>query len=557
MYGFNIIQSGKGLNGTSNVIKDEDIICESHMINKFNNDKVFFQNEAYIIILDGVVFNKNQLIKEGENWIQTLVSLYERNGESFFKQLIGSFVGAVYDKRQSKWIVFTDQLGTKFIYYALVDGVFICSQMMDSMYHLLRINNIDYKLDETGAFMLLSYGFMLEDYTLCKEIKKIQPGQYIVLENNQITHHTYFKLDNTEDNELTEELIIETIEDLFTQAVKRQFEKDNEYGYHHIVALSGGLDCRMTSFVGHECGYTKQLNCCFSQTNYLDETVSKAIAAFLKHEWIFKSLDNGLYLYDVDETNKLTGGNVQYDSLAHGRSLIRYINFDRLGLAHTGQLGDVIVSTHCNKGDFYQFGDGANSRNVCSCYNFSMQQDNLDKEIGLFYYRYLNGTNNGIQYLYDLTESYSPFMDLDFIRFALTIPKKYRKNHYIYKRWIIKYHPNAARFIWESTGSKINSFHVKIKGTPYPVKKILRRGLQQLHILAPDGNSTHSMNPVEYYLNSNSDLKNYLTSYYNYISYVSNKSIRDLILNTKNRGTATEQLQAITLLSAIKLYFIN
>ena len=64
--------------------------------------------------------------------------------------------------------------------------------------------------------------------------------------------------------------------------MKRVFEKDLEYGYKHLVALSGGLDSRMTAWVGHNMGYTNMLNYTFSQTDYLDETVPKEITDTLK-----------------------------------------------------------------------------------------------------------------------------------------------------------------------------------------------------------------------------------------------------------------------------------
>lgn len=62
MYGFNIIQAGKGSGIASRVIKEDNIICEDHMIRKFENDKIFYQDSRYIIILDGVVFNKQELM---------------------------------------------------------------------------------------------------------------------------------------------------------------------------------------------------------------------------------------------------------------------------------------------------------------------------------------------------------------------------------------------------------------------------------------------------------------------------------------------------------------
>jgi asparagine synthase (glutamine-hydrolysing) len=104
----------------------------------------------------------------------------------------------------------------------------------------------------------------------------------------------------------------------------------------------------------------------FSQSNYYDETIPKKIASDLKHEWIFKSLDNGNFLYDLDTINLLTGGNVLFSSAAHSYSLYKYINFENFGLLHTGQLGDVIISSFFSSSDYTgkaNIGDGAYSNN--------------------------------------------------------------------------------------------------------------------------------------------------------------------------------------------------
>ena len=81
-----------------------------------------------------------------------------------------------------------------------------------------------------------------------------------------------------------------------------------EYGYNHICSLSGGLDSRMTAIVAHEMGYDQQLNITFSQSDYLDETIAKQIASDYGHNWMFKSLDNGIFLFDIDSCSFLING---------------------------------------------------------------------------------------------------------------------------------------------------------------------------------------------------------------------------------------------------------
>ncbi len=58
-----------------------------------------------------------------------------------------------------------------------------------------------------------------------------------------------------------------------------EFDKDIEYGYKHLVSLSGGLDSRMTTYVANDLGYGDSIvNLTFSKTNYVDEQTAKDIA---------------------------------------------------------------------------------------------------------------------------------------------------------------------------------------------------------------------------------------------------------------------------------------
>ena len=341
-------------------------ICVNHMISKYEDDKVFFQDDDFIVVLDGVVLNKKQLIEEHRcvNWKDLILKLYKES-DTFFDVFRGSFAGMIYDKQKDKTIVFSDHIGTKFLYYVKLDeGIFVTS-MMPNAYKFLQENHKQYSLSEESAYLLLSYGYMLEDRTLCDKVKKLRPGCYLEITGTVVTEKRYCMLDNTPYESVTEAEAIELIDRECRKAVALEFEKDKEYGYKHLVALSAGLDSRMTCWVAHDMGYTDQLNITFSQSDYWDETVPKQISSDLKHEWLFKALDNGLWLYDVDDVTKVTGGNVLYYGLAHGYSLYRNMNFKDYGMIHSGQLGDVVLGTFYsskNANTPFKFGDGAYSR---------------------------------------------------------------------------------------------------------------------------------------------------------------------------------------------------
>lgn len=576
MYGNTITINGKVLPQSGDICY-QDIICHNCMIHKFEYDKVFTELENYIIMLDGVILNRKELIEncnnatnsDGVQWSDVLINLYEGKGEQFVASLRGSFAGALYDKRQRKWIIFGDQIGSKFVYFAKIGDFFCCTQVMGYMYQMLRDNGMDYHLDETGAWMLLTYGYMLDNVTLCREVRKINPGCYITLQDGKLEEHRYYMLDNSPDTTLNEQDAIELIDCYFRKAIIEEFEKDKECKYRHLVNLSGGLDCRMTSFVAHDCGYTDQINVTFSQTGYWDQTLPMRMSTAMKHEWIFKALDNGLWLYDLDEVTRTTGGNVLYYGTAHGNSLYKYLNFNGFGIDHTGQIGDVVIGSFVKaheKNRKYSIGDRAYSNKYLShLYDFKPLLYDVNKEIGLFYYRALHGTNNGLQNSYNFTETLSPFLELDFLEKALSIPLEMRQNHYIYKKWILAKYPQAAEFEWETTGRKITDVLEENKPKPNslfipvlfkkPIKKAIKviRGNKNVTQKVQDG--PVGMNPIDYYLSHNQELFNFLMGYFQYVEAVSDAELEKVLLEIKTSGTAVEKIQAVSLLGAIKLFY--
>jgi len=529
---------------------------ETH--SKFKNDNCFFEDESISCFINGVILNKSSLITKNKNWKETISILYNNYGELFFNQFRGSFLGFIYIKSSKKHIIFTDHIGSKHIYYLSYNNTFIFSSNISNIYEYINNNNLKNTLNKNAAYMLLSYGYTLGELTLSKSIKKILPGNYISLKNNLIKKYEYYKLKNTPNNKITEDEAIEKMDFFFKQAIKRQFNKDKEYNFNHFVALSGGLDSRMTSWVAHEIGYQNQLNFTFSQSDYLDETIPKKTASDLKHEWIFKSLDNGLFLFNIDEVTKITGGNVLYYTLAHSLFIFKNINFKNLGIIHSGQLGDVVFGTfYKSKDQKVKIDDGAYSKKLIHKVNFNdvnMKFEN--QEIFIFYNRGFSGANYGLLAAQKFTETISPFYDIDLLNFALTIPVEFRKNQSIYKKWILKKHAKAANYLWEATKSKINSPIINIFGRKIPKDRVLSLIKYKLGISKEGIKTKNHMNPLDYWLNTNKELENFFHNYFkNNIDLIIDSELKKDTIQLFNQGTSMEKIQCLSLLSALKLFF--
>ncbi|MCI1779357.1 MAG: hypothetical protein LKI53_05300 [Bacteroidales bacterium] len=532
--------------------------------NKFEGDNVDYNNSEYFVMFCGVSLNKKDLLcKYGldkDSWSRYFINSYEKEGETFFYEIKGTFCGAFYDKVQKKWILFSDHIGSKAVYYAeYKDYYFISNNYVDLMKYM-REKGSSFTLNEFSAYLLLTYGYTFEELTITNEIKRIMIGKYVVIENSRLLMKDFYKLKENH-IKIEENDAIKEIDKRFRHALKQAFEKDNEYGYKHVANLSGGLDSRMTVWVAHEIGYTNQLNITFSQSGYLDEKIARAIAVDLKHEWIFKALDNGSFLTDVDNVTKITGGNVLYYGLAHGLSLYKYLNWKNLGILHSGQLGDVILSSSFSSDNDDEnknrLGLGAYSTALLdrvSDYEFRGDYGNLD--IFKIFIRGFYGANQGLKDIMRFTETYSPFYDIDFMDFVLSLPVKMRYNHYIYKKWILKEYPQAASYIWEKEKVPVNyPFWINLGGRKLPLKEIPVKILSRLGISKYGANNKNNMNPLDYWYRTNNDLTFFLDTYFNdNIGLLSAyPELKHDCENLYFNHTATEKNQVISLLSACKI----
>ena len=475
----------------------------------------------------------------------------------------GSFSGILYDKGQNKYIVFSDHIGSKFIYYVQHGETLFVSSMIGECYAFLKQNSIPYSLSVDNAYLLLTYGYMLEDRTLCEQIKKLEPGCYLTFEGGKAEQYVYCLLDNTPDTSITEAAALEMLDEGFRKAIQMQFDKDDEYGYKHLVALSAGLDSRMVSWVAHEMGYTRQLNATFSQSDYWDQKVPMQIASDLGHEWIFKALDGGWWLQDAEEVTRVTGGNVQYYGLAHGRSLITLLNYENLGITHSGQLGDVIFSSFymgTNPDAPYKFGTKAYSTTFLSKAEerVKLHGSYRNEEIGNFYYRGFTGTNNGLLCNYEYNEVISPFQDIDLLHQALRIPLSIRHGHDLYFKWILTRYPEAAKYVWEKLGCRIDrkfgiinrgGHRMRLETLP---SKVFRKVLGNNESMETKNN----MNPIGYYIHTNPELKNWIDKYIkDNIDRVADAELREDVLSIANGNKSIDKIEVVTLLSALKIFY--
>ncbi len=529
----------------------------SRLLDKFPEDKVFLEEETQISFLDGYVHNKNAVMAEnGKDWQQSFAHAMRTDAGRCLQILRGGFCGYIFDKQTAGLTVYTDQVSVKAVYYYVNGNQWMVSNHIPYMTAVLKTNGIAYHFNETAAKYMLSYGYMLDDSTFVKEIHRLLPGELARIGDGQIKIENYYRISDREE-QMSEEEAVEKIDRAFREAVRREFEKDREYGYRHLVDLSGGLDSRMVSWVAHDMGYTDQLNVTYCRSGYLDEKISKDIAIYLGHEYLFKFLDDISWLYDIDETVSKCNGATFYTAITGGRRLLATLNMEQFGIEHTGMIGDAILSSFyrdkkINYGSprlgyhkyserlSYEFPDGITDSYAC-------------QEMFAVYTRGILGAQSSYMIRQHYVETASPFMDVDFLNTAFSIPFAYRKDHHIYLKWMEQKYPRVTSFGWEKWGGvKPRENYIFFRKVKTTQRLLWRATCKTLKLQNRD-----NMNPLDYWYWKSPMIQEYYRCYYlqnENRSEISGELKKDISLMFEE-GNVIEKSMALTILSLVNLYF--
>lgn len=530
-----------------------------NLLDKFPGDRIFLSDTEQVCFLDGYVYNKEAFIRpEGHNeWPDSFALFLREDRKGLFSKLRGAFCGYHYEKETNRITVYTDQVSNKALYYYAQGDRWIVSNCVYYMVQVLRANGIAFHFDRRAAEYMLSYGYMTDESTFVKEIRRLLPGCLAMIENDSVKVERYHRI-RSQEEQMTEKEAVEKVDRAFREAVRREFEKDKEYGYRHLVDLSGGLDSRMVSWVAHDMGYTDQLNMAYSRAGYLDETISRRIAGDLGHEYRFMPLDDAKWLCDIDRNSRRNNGAALYAGITGGGRFLETLHTDSFGIEHTGMLGDVILSSYYHDKAFSQGAPQYGYNQYSTKVQYEFDQKLLDQyctqEEFVISTRGVLGMQSSYMIRQHYVETSSPFMDVDFWDAAFSIPFEYRNGHHLYLLWMKEKYPEAAEYGWEKWGGvrpkESHLFLRKVKTT----QRLARQTLCRLfHI-----QNTDSMNPMDAWYAKDAEIQRYYEAYFE--SMIDCKVFdedlrRDLTLMFR-QGNVTEKSMALTVLSAVKQYFM-
>lgn len=530
-------------------IRSEHLQLEQYTSEKFLAEKLWIDKEDFLLVTDGIITNLSSLMKEYKA-VDTpdLIRKMRAASHTFFEHFHGSFVGLLFDKKSGQLVAFNNHAGTKKLFYYWVNEVLICSTDLYTLSQAMASLGKTRHWDEEASWLLLTSGFMHDDYTLIREVKQITAGCYLQLIYDTVAVNDYFNLKDIAPNQDSKEVILEQLDRLFDEALKEEYELDRRYGLLGVSTLSGGLDSRMVALRSLELGYDRQDWFNFSEPGYADEIIARDIAKAYKKELRFIPL-SARGLMNIDQVVAVNDGLTLYSGSGHAFEALGQLDMSRTGFVHTGMIGDAVMGSFLSGKEVgaAKISDGLYSTSLLQRARPILEASlkrYRDEEMYKFYNRAFLGANNGFQYFELAGACSSPFLHPPFLRYAQSIPRHYLFQQRLYIDWLKKHHPRYADFIWEGMGGKPTNNNFLRQW--YRWRKAIIKRLP-VHSMWRKG-----MNPEQEWYDRNPEVKASLDHYYEekIATFAGGLLLRDELIQLYHKGNITEKTQVLTVLAA-------
>lgn len=202
------------------------------------------EDESVWIVFNGEIYNfaelKDFLLNKGHVFktrsdTETIVHLYEEQGEDCFQLLRGMFAIAIWDARNRKLVLARDRVGKKPLFY-FDDGSRIA--FASELKALLKVPGVSLDLDPQAVSDYFSFLYIPAPKSIFKNIRKVLPGHYLVVSEKSVRELEYWDIGFAATYERTEEQWCERLIETYCEAVRLRLISDVPLG----AFLSGGID---------------------------------------------------------------------------------------------------------------------------------------------------------------------------------------------------------------------------------------------------------------------------------------------------------------------------
>jgi asparagine synthase (glutamine-hydrolysing) len=200
------------------------------------------------IVFNGEIYNyrelRRDLLARGHRFsthtdTETVVHLYEEQGERCVESLRGMFGFAIWDSRKQTLLLARDRLGKKPVHYAVSNGALVFGSEIKS---LLRHPAVKREVCPEAISDYLTFGYVPDPRTAFKNIHKLPPGHTLIFKDGHVRTRQYWNFNynaaGPAGGPAREEEYIERLRELLAESVRVRLESEVPLG----AFLSGGID---------------------------------------------------------------------------------------------------------------------------------------------------------------------------------------------------------------------------------------------------------------------------------------------------------------------------
>ena len=209
---------------------------------------------------------------------ETVIHAYEERGVDVLQDIKGMYAFALWDSNKQRLLLARDRLGIKPLFYYADENKLLFGSEIKC---ILEDESSKREVDLEALHHFLSFNYTPAPLTMFAGIKQLLPGQYLIVENNEIQIHEYWDLNFTSTSH-TEGEYKERLDQHLFDSVESMLVSDVPFG----VFLSGGLD---SSVVTHYMSRildqpVKTFSIGFSESSYNELDKARAVATHCKTE---------------------------------------------------------------------------------------------------------------------------------------------------------------------------------------------------------------------------------------------------------------------------------
>lgn len=221
----------------------------------------FSEDQNYILIFNGEIYNylelRSLLLQKGYKFntnsdTEVLLKMYIEYKEKCLDQLNGMFAFIIYNKLEQQLFIARDRIGVKPLYYCQDKEKILLTSEIKSM---IKTNLIKPEIDYDGLLDYLYFQFPLGNKTLFKDIKQLEPSQYMTIDlaSTKIEIKTYWHVNYEIQQDRSSEEYSQKILELIKDSIRLEIRSDVPIGSH----LSGGIDSSAVSLFASSISPTK------------------------------------------------------------------------------------------------------------------------------------------------------------------------------------------------------------------------------------------------------------------------------------------------------------